>query len=219
MMTLKELDERTGEIFGANNTIPQPEIVWQRKLDALEAAGLHKERAAAIFEMRCTQASEMGFLKVTIAELVKEITGDSHTHSDTNAERQNHEWFYNHHNDDLITDPSKSWGGKPNDYKFMWRKNGWWLPPFTKVAKWNIRLGKIGYVKRQMPHDLALRVHDLKKLKIFNVFNYLGPVESYEKDTEMKGVVLGAVWEIPPDAEGKYGTSGICQYYYIGTWK
>jgi hypothetical protein len=101
----------------------------------------------------------------------------------------------------------------------LWRKNGWWLPPFNKVAKWHIRLGKIGYVKRQMPHGLALRIHDMKQLKIFNVFSYLGPVESYEKDMHLKGVVTGDVWELPPNAEGNHKESGDCQRYYIGTWK
>jgi hypothetical protein len=218
MTTLIEVEENTGNIFGDNNKIPQPEIVWQRKIDALEDAGLHKQRAVAIFEMRCQQATEMGFQSFSVSDLVKLMTGEAHNHT-TEAERQNHEWFYNHHDDKLLEGEKNSWGCKPTDYHLMWRKNGWWLPPFNKVPKWSVRWGKLAYVKRQIPHGLALRIHDLKRLKIFNAFNYLGPIDSYEKDTEIKGVVTGSIWEIPPDNDGKFNTSGTTKNFYIGTWK
>jgi hypothetical protein len=218
--TISDLERNAGDIFGTNNNVPQPEIAWQHKLDALEAAGLMKERAEAIYEMRCQQASGMGFEKVTAAKLVKLMGGEEHNKEDSeDNERQNNEWFLNHHTDEIITDLKKSWGGKPTDYSFMWRRNGWWLPPFNRVPKWTLRWGKISFVKRQMPHALALRIHDLKKLKIFNVFNYLGTLESYEKDTEIKGVVTGSIWEIPPNDEGKFSTSGKTCNFFIGVWE
>lgn len=220
MTTIAEMEDRTKGIFGGDNGIPIPEISWQRKLDTFEAAGLLKDRARAIFSMRCEQAEKMGFQKVHATELVTAMMGEAPTTEVTEAERQNHEWFYNHHTGVVIDDPKKSWGCKPTDYIKTWRKNGWWLPPFNTVRKWTVRFGKISQLKRDLPPDISLRLVDMKSLKLFNAFSVLAPLEAFETQTDISPVVIASIWEIPPDDKenDKYSTSGFQANYFLAKW-
>jgi hypothetical protein len=217
-MTLTpELDEvikSTDTIFGDETlVIPEPSADWKRRLEALEEASLVQQRSALVFEMRCWQAKELGFRQILVSDAVKMIFGEPHTEEAEGAERQNHEWMYRHDSDTVLEGEDCNWGGKPTQYVRIVKKGLWYLPPFAQVETWRCQFGKLDYLKREIPYGIVLRINELKKLKLFNAFQVLAPMEAWIRKTDIDPIVMASVWE--------FGDNKVAQaaHFFIARWE
>ena len=219
-MTTVELHKELDAVFERGLEVPQPSLTWQRRLEALEAAHLERQRTAAIFDMRCEQAAQIGFRRMTSAELVETLMGEPHTDQKERSDlpRQNHEYFFHHYTGETLTGDKCNWGGSCTDFYRMEKQGLWYLPPFAKVEKWRVRWGKLDYLKRVIPYGVILRINELKPLRLFNVFSVLAPIEAWERDTDIDPVVVAAIWEIPPVESGQPGTAGQAAHFFLAQW-
>lgn len=219
-MLLTEVIEKTDKVFEPETElqVPNPGPHWQRKLEALEQAKLFKQRAAAIYDMRCEQATLMGFEKLEPETMVEMLMGEQHTDTGDSEERQNHEWFYNHHTGEIIQGSECKWGSKATDFIRMERKSLWFLPPFAKQVDWKVRMGKLDYLKREIPYGVLLRIEEVKKTKLFNSFGVIAPMEAWERPTQIDPIVFANVWEVPPNDDGKYMNAGQVTHYFVAQW-
>lgn len=220
MLLLEEVKQKTDSVFGQDElVVPEPSHHWRRKLEALEEARLPKQRAAAIFDMRCEQAKMLGFEQIEMEQMVEMLMGEPHTdHNErTDLQRQNHEWFYNHHTGVILEGNACNWGGHPHDYFRLERKSRWYLPPFSKHETWRCRFGKLDYLKRDIPYGVVLRIQEVKKLNLFNVFNVLAPQDAWERKTDIDPIVTATIWEIPPVDKGN-ATAGQAAHFFLAQW-
>lgn len=233
MLTFKEVEEKTAPIFkqienlsidsqgksDPREVVPEPSLHWKRKIEALEEASLMKQRAAAIFDMRCEQAATMGFQRITSTDMITMLMGEESTDNfEADAGRQTHEWFYNHHTGVTLEGSKCTWGGKPQDYVRKIRSSlKWHWPPFGKEEVWRCRFGKLDYLKREIPYGVILRIQELKKLNLFNAFNVIAPIEAWERETDIDPIVVAAIWELPPTNDGS-GTAGQVAHFFLAQW-
>lgn len=219
LMNLKEVKEKTDKVFDVEDglEIPEPAIRWKDKLEALDKSKLTNHHCHLIFDMRVEQAETMGFVQMDSEELVEMLMGSPHNEIGDHPNRQNHEWVYNHHHDEIWT--SKTWGAKPDDFYLLEKKNAWWLPPFGKKEIWRCRFGRLDYLKRDIPYGVVLRINELKELKIFNAFNVLAPLEAWESKTDIDPIVVASIWELPLNEKtGKSSTSGEEKHFFVAQW-
>jgi hypothetical protein len=213
---LKEVIKKTDEMFAIPELkIPEPSPDWKRKMDALEEAKLTNHRAALIFDMRCWQAEQMGFRKIESGEMVKMLMGEAHTVAEGEGDRQVYEWVYDHHQD-KVESPT-NWGGSPHTFSKIERKGLWYMPPFAKVLKWKCQFGKVNYLKRELPYGVVLRMNEVRKLKLFNCFNVLAPMEAWERKTDIDPIMVATIWEITKDKEGS-NTAGQTAHFFLAQW-
>jgi len=220
LLTLESVKETTTNIFegGENIIVPMPPVIWKDKLAALEEANLSAHRSSLIFDMRCWQAKEIGFQQIEIVKLVEMLMGKSHTSNGDGdgTVRQTYEWAYDHHADELL---GKDWGGNPTIFKCEDRKGFWHLPPFSKKLIWEVQVGKLNYLKREIPYGVVLRINECKKLKLFNCFNVLAPMEAWERKTDVDPIVVASIWELPTPAEPTKGrTAGQVAHFFLAQW-
>jgi hypothetical protein len=98
------------------------------------------------------------------------------------------------------------------------KKGLWYYPPFGKVTKWEVHSGKLDYLKREIPYGVVLRINKLKELKLFNAFGAVAPKEAWWSQKEIDPIIFGAIWEMPPDDQGKITTAGNSKLYFIAKW-
>jgi hypothetical protein len=218
--TLKEVKEQTSLIFEEDDekkhlVLPTPPTIWKDKLEALEAAGLEKQRSNVIFDMRRWQAKEMGFEEIESATMVKMLMGEAHTDSYSGSERQTYEYAYDHHNHVLL---GKDWGGPPTIFRLQRRKGLWHLPPFSKQTIWEVQFGKLDYLKREFPYGVILRINEVKALNLFNVFHVMAPMEAWEKKTDIDPIVVATIWELPPVEDKKNRQAGQVAHFFLAQW-
>lgn len=217
-LTLEEYINNVEGVFEAGLSIPEPAIHWKDKLEALEASGLTKKRSECLFDMRCEQVKMLGFQRVQTDDMVAVMMGEPHTSSvlRTDLPRQNHEWMYNHHTDEVCT----NWGGPPHDWCRMEKLEGWYMPPFMKREKWRVRMGKLDHIKKPIPYGVVLRINELKSLKLFNAYVILAPIEAWERNTDKDPIVLGVISEIGNN-EGetdKYTSILQVAHHFVARW-
>lgn len=215
-MLLQEVKEKTEGIFGEKLIVPEPAFHWKDKIEALEVAGLTSHRVDAIFDMRCEQASKMGFERMTSGELVEMLMGESYTKEVTGKERQNHEWIYNHHTGETET-KGCTWGSAPVDFVRIEKANKWYLPPFCTEQKWSCRFGRLNHLKRTIPYGVVLRINEVKELNLFNAFNVIAPVEAWERKTDIDPIVVATIWSIEKKPEGG-SSAGQVAHYFLAQW-
>lgn len=224
-MLLQDVKSATSNIFDGEMglkelKVPVPPTIWKDKLDALEEAKLINQRESMIFDMRKWQAKEMGFVEVNSNDMVKMLMGDFHTETDDGPTRQDHEWAYNHHEDEML---SNNWGGKPTIFKRVVRDGLWSMPPFVKRLKWECHHGKLDYLKREIPYGVVLRINECKQLKLFNVFSVFAPKEAWEKKTDIDPIVVATIWELPSKVDEKTKertrtNAGQVAHYFLAQW-
>lgn len=214
---MEQVAKRTDEVFSAELVVPAPGEEWKRKMDALSEASLTSQRCAMIFDMRCWQAEKMGFKRIESGEMVRMVMGEAHTHTTDAKDRQNYEWMYDHHNDKQ--EAPSTWGGTPTMMYRMERKGFWYAPPFKLVEKWRCQFGKLDYLKREIPYGVVLRMNEVRKVKLFNCFNVLAPMEAWERKTDIDPVLVATIWEMPLDQEGKAKSAGQAAHFFLAQWK
>lgn len=209
---LSDVKESVEHVFDKPLELPEPSIFWRDKIEALKESDLEKHRAACIFDMRKWQVEELGFQRIESGDMVEMIMGERATGISTEKRaRQEHEWAYDHHNDEML---SKSWGGPPVVFDRIVSKGLWYLPPFAEKKIWSVQFGKLDYLKREIPYGVILRINECKKQKIFNAFSVMAPMEAWERKTDIDPIVVGSIWELPPGKE----TVGQVAHYFIAQW-
>lgn len=220
-MLLEDLKVATTAIFDGEAglkefKVPVPPTIWRDKLAALEEASLENQRTSLIFDMRKWQAKEMGFKEISSNDLVKMLMGDAHTESEEGKTRQNHEWAYDHHVDELL---GKDWGSNPIIFRRIVREGFWSLPPFSKKLKWECHWGRLDHLKREIPYGVILRINECKQLKLFNCFNVLAPKEAWEIKTDIDPIVVATIWELPPKKDPKASRqAGQVAHFFLAQW-
>jgi len=216
-MTLQEVKEKTEKVFDVDELkIPEPAIHWKDRLESLDESKLTNHHCNLIFDMRVEQVETMGFVQMDSDELVDILMGSPHNElEDDHLNRQNHEWAYNHHTDEVYVE---TWGSKPTDFYLLEKKNSWWLPPFGKKEIWRCRFGKLDHLKRDIPFGVVLRINELKDLKIFNAFSVLAPIEAWERKTDIDPIVVATIWEMPFGKDGKCNDAGEVKHFFIAQW-
>jgi hypothetical protein len=215
MLILDKIKEDTESIFNQAIKVPEPPLIWRDKMEALASANLINQRASLIFDMRKWQAKELGFVELQSSEMVEMIMGEPFTESEDGKVRQNHEWLYNHHTDELL---GNTWGGFPTIFRHKEKMNFWHLPPFAIKTKWEVQFGKLDYLKREIPYGVVLRIEEIKKLKLFNAFNVMAPMEAWERKTDIDPIVVASIWEFPLNEEKLYKIAGQSAHYFLAQW-
>lgn len=218
MITLQEVKQKTDKIFEEKTTelvLPKPSQIWQDRIEALEQAKLPKQRASCIFDMRKWQAEQMGFEQIESSTMVQMLMGEPHTEETEGETRQNYEWAYDHHKDELM---DKVWGGKPTIFNRLVRKGLWYMPPFAKVQEWSVQFGKLDYLKRVIPYGVVLKINECKELKLFNCFNVIAPMEAWERKSDIDPIVVATIWELPPKDDGQNASAGQAAHYFLAQW-
>jgi len=214
---LSDVKESVEHVFDQTIKIPEPPISWRDKIEALEESDLFNQRASCIFDMRKWQVETLGFQHIESHDMVEMIMGEKCTDVTYSTNRQEHEWAYDHHSDEIL----KGWGGKPAIFSCIKRIGLWHLPPFSKKKIWSVQFGKLNYLKREIPYGVVLRINECKKQKIFNAFNVIAPMEAWEQKTDIDPIVVGTIWELPPsndDGTGKPKDVGQVAHYFIAQW-
>ena len=220
MFTLAEVKEQGDQAFieGQKLEIPDPGVHWKDKLEALQESNLQQQYERCLFEMRIEQANTMGFQSFTVAELTEILMGEKHTHEEEHENRQSYEWMYNHHTGTILAGDDCDWGGKPEDLYLMRKESPWYLPPFCKKEVWRCRFGKLDHLERQIPYGIVLRINELKEVKMFNAFNVLAPIEAWEHQTDIDPIIVGTIWEMPKNDNGRHSKAGDVQHFFVAQW-
>lgn len=214
MLTLEEIVNETTPIFENKElVVPEPPIRFKDQIDALDEAELPRQKTACIFDMRKWQVEQMGFKPVKIGEVVQMLMGEPHNQC-KDGETQKIEWVYNHHNDEV----SKTWTSKASIYYKTEKKGLWHLPPFAKRVKWEVQQGRLDYLKRELPYGVVLRLNELKKLKLFNSFTVVAPMDAWLKQSDIDPVIVANLYQIPPDDNGNYNSAGSISSYFVARW-
>jgi len=212
-VVLEEAVALTDPIFEKELTLPEPPIHFKDKIDALKEAELPRQQAACIFDMRKWQAKQLGFQSMEGNTIVRMLMGESYNkHRD--GDRHEIEWLYNHHNDKV----EKTWGGNAIIYSLVEKKGLWYLPPFQNQVKWEVQSGRLDYLKRELPYGVILRINELKKLKLFNAFRVYAPMDAWFKQIDIDPIVVGEIFLMPPDDNGKYVKTADSESYFIASW-
>ena len=216
---LTKVIEATDAVFETVDLqIPKPSDDWRRRLEALSEANLESHRSSLLFDMRCWQAEQMGFKKVTVSDLVKMIYNESHTVEEAAEGRQTYEWFYNHHDGVTLINDKCTWGGNPEQFARIEKKGLWYLPPFAKIEKWRCQFGKLNYLKREIPYGVVLRMNEIRKLNLFNVFNVLAPMEAWTRKTDIDPIVVATIFEVIKNEKGN-DTAGQVSHFFLARWE
>lgn len=217
---LQEVKTVTDQVFEklmAKPELPAPSPVFREKMEAYNEACLAKQRASLIFEMRKEQAKLLGFRHLTSDQMVEMLMGDPHTETSAGAERQNYEYVYFHHSDEVKL--KTNWGGSPEQFVRKARIAPWYVPPFIKKELWKVQFGKLDYLKREIPYGVVLRINEVKKLKLFNAFNVLAPMEAWERKTDIDPIIVASLWEMPPKDDGNPAeAAGQVAHYFLAQW-
>jgi hypothetical protein len=166
--------------------------------------------------MRKWQASQLGFKEVENEDLPKMLMGKDFTDQEEAKERQNYEWAYNHHTNELL---NNTWGGPPTIWHRKTKIGLWFLPPFGKQLIWTVQMGKLDYLKREIPYGVILRINECKKTKLFNCFNVIAPLEAWQQKTTIDPIVVATIWELPPDDKSDTKSAGNTAHYFLAQWK
>lgn len=212
MTNMMEIKNETEEIFNEELKVPEPSIHWKRKLEALEEAELENQYKACLFDMRCEQAKLMGFKRFKSDDLVEMLMGEKHTHTGSGEKRQNHEFMYNHHTGITLIGDNCNWGGNPTLFYHKYNPTSWFLPPFSPIEKWRCQFGKLDYLKRTIPYGVVLKINEVKRLNLFNVFNVLAPMEAWELKTDIDPIVVATIWEINGSNVGQSA------HFFLAQW-
>jgi hypothetical protein len=216
--TLEEVSKQTEAIFDLIDIkVPEPIVSWKDKIAALDEAKLPKQKAALIFDMRKWQAIQMGFKEVNVDDLPKMLMDKDFTEQEErpDSERQSYEWAYNHHTDQML----EKWGGNPTQWHRKAKIGHWFLPPFSKKLIWTVQMGKLDYLKREIPYGVILRINECKKTKLFNCFNVIAPLEAWQQKTTIDPIVVATIWELPPNDKGEMKTAGNNTHFFLAQWK
>src|SRR5690348_15923768 len=109
MLTLEAVKKFTDDVFNNKMVLPEPEILWKDKIEALKEASLGNHKTSCIFDMRNWQAQKLGFQRLHSTELVEMLMGEKHSKQTQGTARQKYEYVYNHHTDSLEID--EGWEG------------------------------------------------------------------------------------------------------------
>jgi hypothetical protein len=212
-LTLEQCVNETEPIFENELTIPEAPVKFKDQIDSLDEANLPRQKSACIYAMRRWQAEKMGFKEFTVAELVEMLMGEPHNNK-KDGEKHNIEWVYEHHNDKVCT----SWHRTAMIYYRVEKKGFWYLPPFAKQVKWEVQHGSLDYLKREIPYGVVLKINELKKLKFFNSFSIVAPMEAWWKQKDIDPIVIAHLYQIPPDDKGEYSNAGELTNHFIAKW-
>jgi len=216
MTILTEVKERTDKIFEKGlSVVPNSDFFtdYQRKVEAYKEACLEFQTEDVLFELRCKQAEELGFESYSHRELVKMLTGEyPDSGFKEGRERQVHEYFYQHYDDKELKGSDCTWGSRPIKYSKTERKF------LKKNTKWTIQVGKLNYLRKTIPYGVVLKINELKKLKLFNSFEVLAPIELWEKDIpDIDPIVCAQISSIIRRPNGRMG-SDKNKNYFIAQW-
>jgi hypothetical protein len=216
-LMLEEVIKSTNDLFtgSLDMKVPEPSADWKRKLEALEEATLPTHRAKLLLDLRTWQAAAIGFRQVTTEQCVEMLMGEPHTHVYETSIKHRLEWAYCHHDDTIEQGEECEWSNNCTQYAKMEKRGFWHLPPFSKKEVWRCQKGMFNYLRREIPYGVVLRLIECKKLKLFNAFQVIAPMDAWLTDAEIDPIIVGEIWEKPI---GQH-TSGRENYFFIAQWK
>jgi hypothetical protein len=173
--------------------------------------------------MRCEQAEMLGFKQIESWDMATMLMGQEPTDQKERDDmaRQTYEYLFNHHTDEIFEKDACVWGGKPVDFYHLANTTPWFLPPFEKKEMWRCRFGKLDYLKRIIPYGVVLKIQEVKKLKLFNVFNVMAPLEAWEAKTDIDPIVVATIWQITDKHEKsseEFNTAGTTAHFFLAQW-
>ena len=209
LQEMNDLTECTIENLSEEEQKVSPD--WQRRLDVYKEAGLDYQLESVIFEMRCERAKSLGFQEVELPDLVELIMGEPSTSHRLGIEKQKYEYFYEHDVNKILTGEDCTWSNNATDYfrveKFRLKSR----------KRWTCRFGRLNYLRKTIPYGVVLKIQEVKKLKLFNNFNVVAPIECWEKDIEIIDPILTAsIGLMKKTDDNKTITQS--KYYFIAKW-
>jgi len=79
-------------------------------------------------------------------------------------------------------------------------------------------MGKLDYLKREIPYGVVLRINEIKKLNLFNVFNVIAPIEAWERKTDHDPIVMATIWEIEYNPNSEDRSAGDIAHFFVAQW-
>jgi hypothetical protein len=174
MNAIDELVCKTNEVFTNPITVlPAIKAEVADRIKTYRDAGLVKQASQQEYLARCEQAQALGFIKITMPEIVNilrpeyrggspyEISGQDRGH------RSRLEYFLARNG--LSCSDDVYWNFAD------WHPGGTWF-------QWDalrVRTGPLDSLKMPIPYGVVLRVQELKALKLFNLFSVHAPIELF----------------------------------------
>jgi hypothetical protein len=189
-----------------------------------------KNKAPNIFAMRRWQARTIGFREVkpeSVVELMMGHTPNKSNHSSGN--QQFYEWVYNHHTKEHLVGTKCNWGAVPYQWWRVHRKGLFEWFPLSQEEEWRVQIGKINYLKDELPHSIVLKILRVKRLNLFNCFDIIAPMRYWKGSAKVERtiyqlvppVLIGTIWEMPPGEFGssnRWGKTGKMCHFFLGEW-
>lgn len=209
--------------------LPEGSAEIRKQLEELRKLNCPDQLRLPIFRLRCEQAEELGFPKVTVEEAVKMLmNGVPATNFGNGVGTYTHEYFYNH----MLGSISTTWAQPPVDYTRI-VKPRWDQAPFSEdvrgktPSQWTVRFGPISGLNVEIPYAIALKINALKELNLFNCFNVVAPFAPVNlwKETDKEKppqpvirnrdpVLMGTIYDL--DKDNKIVET---QRYFIAKWE
>jgi hypothetical protein len=214
-LTLENAKQSTDEIFASDLVVPDFSPDWKRKLEAFKETHLDRHYRKTLFDARCEQAEEMGFVRLDSSEVVQMLMGESHTDTGRTGSRLSREWMYNHIDDTEKFGGKCKWGERPNFWDKREVQAGFLFS--STETKWRVQSGPVDYLNKDIPYGVALRMQEIKKMKFFNAFGAYAPEEAWIKQTDIDPIVVAEIWEFEYNGS-KPSNSGREAYFFVAQW-
>lgn len=198
------------KVFERDDIYLPTTIAWSNRLHS--SFKLNRERAKTLLEYRCWQATAIGFPKVEIKNFVESYMGSASTATYDDNNKTRYDWIMNHH---INRNEAKRWYKS----KFYWQRYenqgmfSW--PPFHSDLIWECRLVKLNDIKEEIPYLVMLRLLQAKALDLFNTFHV---IEVTKSPKPKKHLLLGSIFELPPNRYKKFEESGLIVHFLISDW-
>jgi len=195
--------------------VQQLSVQNKDELSALKEAGLTNHYADILFDLRCQTAEHFGFTRMTLRQMV-ELLMQSEVQKEfmpRDEKRQNYQWYYDHLQNLVFEGAENNWGAIPTDFSGQ-----------INHKKWTCRFGKLNYLKKSIPYGVVLRMLELRKLRIFNCFNVIAPVEAWrENKIDIDPILCGTIHTIISQPNSRTGAkqsfaSGTEAHFVVAQW-
>lgn len=222
MPTIQECIEATRPLFERSEAaLPEAPPIsahWQRKIEAMEANGLRRQAELVKFEQRCDQAARFGFTPLQPAEMVEMLMGQPHTYV-RRGEPLPLEYVYNHHTDAVEQGQNCPWERGVR----IFVRQGWrGMIGGEARAVWRCCFASPDHLTITIPYGVALKMLEVKQLRLFNTFNILAPIEAWQENVieKIDPILAGAVWQITRNPDTRRGglVPGKIQDFFIAQW-
>ncbi len=211
MMELQKLVEQTNKVFENNDelVLPKPPEEMYRKLEAYKSAGLKRQGEFLTREIRQWQSREIGLIQFEADDFVRMLMKEDFSKKMRTGRTSDNKF---HRFIEADSYSGETCGRSDGRYIQRWvRKNG-----FFSSTKWEVSHGLLEYLDPEIPYGVVLKISELKKLHLFNIFSVFAPSEAFSISAYVDPIVVGEIWT--PDNPDSWSKLDYVDLFFIAQW-